>query len=329
MKIVSGSMLMAVLSALAAPAVQAAPAQINLRVVTPFATGHILADTADRFREELAKTAPYIKVSVQTGVLNEQTIDPAFQQCDAGERVGEIVITGGQPLQDYAPKYFFFNGPYVIRDFAHLQKVWHSSIGKAMLKELEAQGNVVAFDPVYRGFREFTAGKSINSPTDFQGVKLRLPPTPDWIAVWQSLGVTPVQVPLPGIYNALKDGTAEASEGDLTQIRSLRLNEVQNHLILTNHLVGFGMSMANACFFKKELSHRDQAKVRRALEKAIKWGSRTSTEREAGVLAELQAGGMTIVKPDAAAIRAAAEPSINELFATKWTVTTWKAVSAQ
>jgi len=329
MKIVLGSMVMAALSTLAAIPAQAAPAPVTLRVVTPFASGHILADTADRFKEALGKSAPHIKVSVQTGVLNEQSIDPAFQKCSAEERVGEVMLTGGQPLQDYAPRYFFFNGPYVIRDFAHLQKVWHSSIGRAMLKELEAQGNVVAFDPVYRGFRQFTAGKAINTPADFQGVKLRLPPTPDWIAVWQSLGVTPVQVPLPGIYAALKDGTAEASEGDLTQIKSLRLNEVQNHLILTNHLVGFGMPMANACFFKKELSRRDQARVRQALEKAIQWGSRTSSEREAGVLADLQAGGMTLVKPDAAAIRSAAEPAINELFATKWTVTTWKDVLAQ
>lgn len=329
MKIVSGSMLMAAVSVFAAMSAQAAPKEINLRVVTPFATGHILADTAGKFREELAKTAPHIKVEVKTGVLNEQSIDPAFQKCDAGERVGEVMLTGGQPLQDYAPRYFFFNGPYVIRDFAHLQKVWRGKIGQAMLRELEAQGNVVVFDPVYRGFRQFTAGKAINVPADFQQVKLRLPPTPDWIAVWQSLGVTPVQVPLPGIYEALGSGMAEASEGDLTQIKSLKLNEVQNHLILTNHLVGFGMTMANACFFKKELSHGDQAKVRAALGKAIVWGSHTSSEREAGVLADLQAGGMAIIKPNAAAIRAAAEPAINALFEKNWTVTTWKAVLAQ
>jgi hypothetical protein len=35
---------------------------------------------------------------------------------------------------------------------------------------------------------------------------------------------------------------------------------------------------------------------------------------------------MTVVTPDAAAIRAAAEPAINNLFATKWTVTTWAEV---
>ena len=38
-------------------------------------------------------------------------------------------------------------------------------------------------------------------------------------------------LPLPGIYDALRSGTTEASEGDLTQIRSLRLNEVNAALV--------------------------------------------------------------------------------------------------
>ncbi len=328
MKLALTGIALAVASLFASVA-HAAPTPVNLRVVTPFATGHILADTAVKFKEELEARAPHIKVSIQTGVLNEQTIDPAFQPCSASERVGEVLLTGGQPIQDYAPAYFFFNGPYVIRDFKHLQEVWESKIGDKLVKQLEDDGKMVAFDPVYRGFRQFTANKPINTPADFQSMKLRLPPVPDWIAVWQSLGVVPVQVPLPGIYDALKTGSAEASEGDLTQIKSLKLYEVQSQLIMTNHLVGFGMQMANACFYRKELSKGDQSKLRLALKKAAQWGTRTIQEREASLLAELQASGMKIVTPDAAAIRTAAEPAINQLFATKWTVTTWKKVLDQ
>jgi hypothetical protein len=35
---------------------------------------------------------------------------------------------------------------------------------------------------------------------------------------------------------------------------------------------------------------------------------------------------MTVTTPNAAAIRAAAEPAIKQLFASKWTVTTWQEV---
>jgi TRAP-type C4-dicarboxylate transport system substrate-binding protein len=184
----------------------------------------------------------------------------------------------------------------------------------------------VAFDPVYRGFRQFTSNRPINTPADFSGLKLRLPPTPDWVTVWSSLGVQPVQVPLTGIYDALKTGTAEASEGDLTQIQSLKLYEVQSRLTLTSHLVGFGMPMANACFYHSELSRSEQSKLDTAMRKAIEWGTATMQAKESTLLSQLQAAGMTVATPDAAAIRTAAEPAINQLFATKWTVTTWQEV---
>lgn len=329
MKIALKSLTLSLAATLAAGLAQAAPAPVSLRVVTPFANGHLLADTAQQFKRELALSAPHIQVSVQAGVLNEQSINPAFQKCAPGERVGELLLTGGQPIQDYAPEWFFFNGPYVIRDFDHLQRVWNSRIGDSLRYQLETKGGMVSFAPVYRGFRQFTSNQPINSPADFQGVKLRLPPVPDWISVWQPLGVAPVQVPLPGIYDALKTGSAQASEGDLTQIKSLKLNEVQKQLVITNHLVGFGMPLANACFFRNELSTADQEKVRNAMHKAALWGSRKIQQDEARLLAELQTGGMQIVTPDAAAIRKAAEPAIRQLFATRWTVTDWQKVLAQ
>lgn len=301
---------------------------VAVRVATPFAKGHLLEETAQRFKQELEARGKHFTVTVEAGVLNEQTINPAMLPCERAQRVGEIMLTGGQPIQDYAPKYFFFNGPYVIRDFKHLQAVWGSEIGHKMRADIAAKGYVV-FEPVYRGYRQFTSNKVIQSPADFQKLKLRLPPTPDWNAVWSSLGVTAVTVPLPGIYDALKNGVAEASEGDLTQIQSLKLHEVQSKLTLTNHLVGFGMPMANACFFNKELTERDRKLVSEAMQAAAKWGSDTFSSREASILGQLRSAGMTVSTPDAAAIRKAAEPAINKLFASNWTVTTWQEVLAK
>jgi len=186
-------------------------------------------------------------------------------------------------------------------------------------------GNLVPLGTVYRGFRQFTANREIRTPADLDGIKLRLPPVPDWVAVWSALGAVPVQVPLTGIYEALRTGVAEASEGDLTQISSLRLFEVRSHLALTGHLVGFGLVAANACFLRGvPWPH----KVRGAMRAATQWGSRFMADREATLLTELAAAGMAVVTPDAAAIEAAAKPAIDQLFATTWDVTTWAEILA-
>jgi TRAP-type transport system periplasmic protein len=315
---------LAVCGVLVAPAAEAAP--INVRVATPFAAGHILADTAFKFKEVVeASSHGTITVTVATSVLNEQTINPQMTSCDAAQRVADIILTGGQPIQDWAPQYFFFNGPYVIEDYGHFLGVWRSPLGGEARALMSQNGNLSAVGTVYRGFRQFTSNFPINGPADFVGLKLRLPAVPDWQAVWSSLGVQPVTVPLNGIYAALRDGVADASEGDLTQILSLKLYEVQSHLTLTNHLVAFGLAMANDCFLT-DLTVQQEKLVLDGIEEATDWGSEQMFAREASLLAQLQSLGMTVVIPDADAIRAAAEPAIENLFATKWTVTTWEEV---
>jgi TRAP-type C4-dicarboxylate transport system substrate-binding protein len=312
-------------SSLVGQVAEAKKPDITIRVVTPFPAGHILADTANEFARRLEAQSDRYTVTVATSVLNEQTINPQLTSCDAAARVGDIVITGGQLLQDYAPAYFFFNGPYVIEDYAHFQRVWRSHLGDEAQALIETNGNLVSLGTVYRGFRQFTSNAPITGPDSFAGLRLRLPPTPDWVSVWSSLGVTPVTIPLTGIYEALRTGAAQASEGDLTQIDSLRLYEVQSHLSLTNHLVGFGIAAANACFLA-DLPQRDEIKIRHAMRKASAWGTAQMQGRESTLLASLQSNGMTVVTPDAEAIREAARPAIENLFATKWTVTTWDEV---
>ena len=62
------------------------------------------------------------------------------------------------------------------------------------------------------------------------------------------------------------------------------------------------------------------------MQSATGWGTDQMIAREASLLSDLQGRGMVTVTPNAAAIRAAAEPEINHLFDTKWTVTTWAEV---
>jgi TRAP-type C4-dicarboxylate transport system substrate-binding protein len=299
---------------------------LTIRVATPFATGHILADAAFKFKEQVElKSKGKIVVNVATAVLNEQLINPAMTSCDPTQRVADIMLTGGQPIQDWAPAYFFFNGPYVIEDYNHFEGVWFSHLGDEARALMSQNGNLASLGTVYRGFRQFTSNEPINGPADFVGLRLRLPPVPDWVAVWSSLGVQPVTIPLGGIYNALRDGVADASEGDLTQILSLKLYEVQSHLSLTNHLVGFGLAMANECFLDS-LNNGDENTVVHEMQSATGWASAQMFARESSLLSQLQGFGMTVVTPDAAAIRAAAEPAIVNLFNTKWTVTTWEEV---
>jgi TRAP-type C4-dicarboxylate transport system substrate-binding protein len=137
-----------------------------------------------------------------------------------------------------------------------------------------------------------------------------------------------VPVTLPELYSSLKDGKAEASEGDLPQIASFKLNEVQNYLTITNHLVQTGGILINKPFFDK-LSKPEQELVVKASKEAADWANSKIKSGENVLLVDLQRKGMTVVIPDAESFRAKGKPAVEELFKKEWPVTTWAEVLAQ
>ncbi len=236
--------------------------------------------------------------------------------------------TGGRPLEVAAPQYFFLNAPYVMKDFDHFMRVWKGPLGEQARNLVEKDGNMIYLGIVYRGLRQMTSMKPIYTPEDVQGLKLRLPTVATWIAVWKGMGADPVPVPLPELYESLKDGRAEASEGDLPQIASFKLYEVQTHLTITNHLVQTGGILINKPFFDG-LSEKDQESILKASNDATDWANMKIKQEEVKLLIELQKHGMQVTIPDAEAFREKGKPAVEELFKTEWPVTTWQDILLQ
>jgi len=301
-----------------------AEAKTVIRLASPFKTGHILIEAGEKFKELAEKqSGGKIEVQVQAGVGSEEDVGV---WCSEGKV--EMQATGGEPLEVYAPQYFFFNTPYVMKDFDHLMRVWEGSLGDEARALVEKKGNMLYLGIVYRGLRQMTSNKPIYTPEDVSMLKLRLPGVPNWIAVWKEIGATPVPVPLTGLYDSLKTGKAEASEGDLPQISSFKLNEVQSHLTVTNHMVQAGQVLINKDFFDG-LSRNDQGLILKTAKEAIDWANEKIKKGETKILVDLQRKGMQVVIPDADLFREKGEPAVEELFRTEWPVTTWKEVLAQ
>jgi tripartite ATP-independent transporter DctP family solute receptor len=312
------------LAAFAAPQSALAEAKVTIRIGTPFKPGHILVDAAEKFKELAEqRSGGRIAVAVDAGTKSEEQVSIMNSK---GEL--EMQSNGHHSLENFARPYFFFNAPYVMKDFDHFMRVWDGRLGKAARGMTEQKGNVKFLGMVYRGLRQTTAKKPVYTPADVYGVKLRLPVVATWIAVWKAMDADPVPLPLPELYAGLKSGKADASEGDLPQIASFKLNEVQSHLIITNHLVQTGGMLINKPFFNK-LSKADQKLVTQAAKEACDWANAKMKGGELALLIDLQRKGMQVVVPDAETFRTKAKPAIEELFKKEWPVTTWEAVLAQ
>jgi TRAP-type C4-dicarboxylate transport system substrate-binding protein len=301
---------------------KAISAEITIRIGSPFKSG-IVVEAAEKFKELVEKgSGGRIEVKIDAGTKAEIDINKM-------NRNGEIEMqsNGTAFLEYYAPPYYFFTGPYVMKDFDHYMRAWNGKLGQQARAQLE-KNDLKYLGTIYRGLRQTTAKKPLYTPADAYNMKLRLPPIPSWMAVWKAIGADPVGVPLPELYNSLKTGKAEASEGDLPQIQSFKLNEVQSHLIITNHLVQTAGLLIHKPFFDK-LSKADQDLIVKAGKEAEEWANNKIKAGEAAILVDLQRKGMQVVIPDADSFRAKAKDAVNELFKTQWSVTTWAEVLAQ
>lgn len=308
-----------------AQAPSATPEKKNMiRIGSPFKAGHILVEAGQKFKEVVEKeSGGKYAVEVQAGVNSEEEINDF---CSQGKI--EMQSNGHRALEIFSPQYFFFNAPYVMKDLDHFMRVWNGNLGKKARELTEKNGNVMYLGIVYRGLRQTTAKKPIYTPADAYAMKLRLPTVKTWIAVWKEIGADPIPIPLPDLYKSLKEGKAEASEGDLPQIASFKLDEVQSHLIITNHLVQTGGMMINKKFFDG-LPKQDQQLILKASNQACEWANDKIKKGENQLLLDLQRKGMQVIIPDAESFRAKGKPAVEGLFKTEWPVTTWSEVLAQ
>ncbi len=292
-----------------------------IRVGSPFKPGSIMVDAAEKFKELVTQgSGGRIEVQIDAGNASEEQIT----EWNGSGKI-EMQSNGTMFLPS---QYSFFSGPYVMKDFEHYMRVWDGRLGQEARTQMEQKGNLKYLGTVYRGLRQMTTKKPVYTPADVDGLKLRLPNIATWIAVWKAMGADPIAVTLPELYNALKTGKAEASEGDLPQISSFKLDEVQTHLIITNHLVQTGGMLINKPFFDK-LSKADQDLIVKAGKEAETWANNKIKTGEAAILVDLQRRGMQVVIPDAESFRVKAKAAVEGLFQKEWPVTTWQEVLAQ
>jgi tripartite ATP-independent transporter DctP family solute receptor len=298
--------------------------KIVIRIGSPFKAGHILVDAAEKFKE-LVETRSSGRIAVQfdLGTKSEEEINKLNS---AGTL--EMQSNGTMYVEKFAPAYYFVSVPYVMKDWDHYMRVWNGKLGQQAQAQMEKNGNMKFLGSINRGVRQTTAKKPLYTPADVYNLKLRLPVLPTWVAVWKAIGADPVPLPLTELYAGLKSGKADASEGDVSQITSFKLNEVQTHLIMTNHMATIGGLLIYKPFFDG-LPKTDQEIIIQAAKEACDWANAKMKASESAYVLELQRKGMQVVIPDADAFRAKAKPAVDELFKTQWSVTTWAEVLAQ
>jgi TRAP-type transport system periplasmic protein len=105
-----------------------------------------------------------------------------------------------------------------------------------VLAERFAKVNMTPLGWMDNGIRHITNSKRpINQPEDLKGLKLRTPPDPMTIDIFQALGAATQQISFGELYVALQQGVVDGQENPLANIASSKLYEVNPFISFTGH----------------------------------------------------------------------------------------------
>ena len=211
----------------------------------------------------------------------------------------DIIISGASyAARDY-PRIGISYYPYIFRDPSHLLSYAKSDVFKQLAQGYEeATGNHITA-MTYYGTRHTTANKDIKACADMQGLKMRVPDVPAYLAMPRACGANTTPIAFAEVYLALQNGTVEAQENPLTAIDAKKFYEVQSHISLTGHIVDALNTIVSKNVWS-QLSDDDKQIFTEVMLEAAERGTRIVEEREAALVEDFRSRGLTVTEPDRA-----------------------------
>lgn len=232
----------------------------SVRLVHEEIPGSVQDLYAQKFKEVLEnKSNGKFKVEIYpVGQLGDAT-----QQAELLQNGGvEFAITSPGTTGTLVPENQLFSLQFLFSDdMEENKKILNTS--KALyesLNEIYLQKNIKVLSYWTEGFMEWTSNKSLQTPADFKGFKMRTMASPMIVASYEAYGASPTPVPYMEVYSGLQLKMIEGQENPIFAIEEMKFYEVQKYLTLSNHSLYVTSTAVNPDFFKS-LPEEDQKLV--------------------------------------------------------------------
>ena len=225
----------------------------------------------------------------------------------------EMSLISAQDISKQIPEYTLFTAGYLIRDVEHQQAVFGGEIGKEVYARIAKEMNIQILGIEYLGTRQLNLRKkrTVNTPLDMAGVKLRMPGTKSWQFLGQALGASSTPMDFNEVYLGLQTGTIDGQDNPLPVMVEAKFYEVTQQIVLTNHLVD-GVFIALGKEFWDELTVKQQNAIQIAADTAVAFNNEGNLLAELKVQTFLKQKGLTITVPDRNAFREAVQKAYLE-----------------
>ena len=289
-----------------------------LRISTPAVPDDWHAKMWTVFKDALEKSASGefdVQINL-SGALFKQGTEPAAMA--RGNL--ELASISAQDIAKILPEYSIFTAGYLIRDPEHQQKVFNGAIGAEMYKAVAEKMDVQILSVAYLGSRQVNLRevRTVKTPADLKGVKLRMPGSKEWLFLGEALGATPTPLAFGEVYLGLKTGTIDGQDNPLPSVRAAKFYEVTKQIVMTSHLTD-GIFIAISTKSYNALNFSQKRKVDAAAQAAAVFNNENRIKEEGQLVDFFKQQGLQISTPDVDAFRKTVQAAYqNSDYAKVW-----------
>jgi len=274
--------------------------------------GH-LANTEHTWHKGSVKFAELVEE--KTGGRVVVQVFPSEQLGNEMEVIGNIqsgivdMLITGESMMNWAPLCGLIAVPYMIRDSAHMEKIVEGEVGQAIEKEVIEKVRLRPVAWFERGARNLTSNREVKKPEDLNGLRLRVPNVPLFVATWESLGAKPTPMAFSEVFTSLQQGIIDGQENPYDLIKSASFFEVQKFVNKTEHVRGWIYLVIGEDKFQSMPEDIRKA-VLEAGKEAQAYERQLFRAEQDQLIKDLQDKGMTFVEVDKEAFMKKAEPAV-------------------
>jgi len=219
--------------------------------------------------------------------------------------------------------------PFAFKSAADAHKAIDGPLGRYIGEEMAAKGMylfpVAGFD---NGMRQVASiSRPIVSPSDFAGMKIRVPPGQMMLDTFGAFGAQPVTTSANQIYDALKTGRVDAQENPLAILEGFKLYELVKYVSLTNHMWSGFNAMANLATWNA-LPDDIRSVIERNFTKYVRAQRQDQAALNTSLRDDFAKRGLVFNEVDQAAFRARL-PGVYAIWKEKLGAKCWSLVEAE
>lgn len=238
---------------------------------------------------------------------DEDVIEQAIQGAGIG------VNTDAARMGTYVKPLGILMMAYFADNYDEAYTVTQSKTFNGWLDELaEKHGiRILAFD-FYDGPRHFMTNVPVNKPEDLKGQAIRTIGSPVTLESISAMGATPISMAWGEVYNGIQSKAIDGCEAQNTSTYPSKIFEVAKYQSKTGHFQLMQALMVGEKWYKSLPEDLQQLLVKVANEvgkESAKWVLEEADKCEK----LMKEGGLTVIEPDTAPFKAAAEEAYKKL----------------